>query len=620
MIRPRPLRSSAVAGTPLGASYLGRGRTQFLVWAPRARAVEAHLVEPRDGLVRLSPTDDGFFAGVAEDVAPGTRYFYRLDGSLERPDPASRYQPRGVHGPSEVVDHAFDWNDDAWRGLSLEKFVLYELHVGTFTEQGTFEAAIEHLDALRDLGVTAVEIMPVGQFPGTRNWGYDGAYPFAAQHSYGGPLGLKALVDACHARGLAAVLDVVYNHLGPEGNYLSDFGPYFTDRYRTPWGPAINFDGPQSDFVRRYFIENALQWVVEFHFDALRLDALHAIIDTSARPFVEDLAHAVHDQAERQGRGIHLIAESDRNDPRFILPPERGGFGLDAQWLDDFHHSLHALLTGERSGYYQDFGGVQRIARSLTDAYVYAGQHSRYRERRHGRAPRGAAARNFVVCAQNHDQIGNRPLGERLSTLVPFEALKLAAAAVALSPFIPMLFMGEEYAETNPFLYFVDHSDRALAQAVREGRRAECAATVEPPDPFSEETFRRSVLVHARKREPRGRAMLEFHRALLALRRDLPVLAVPSWDSLMVAPSESDRTLLLVRRRGTSACLAAFNFGPAPALLRLRGLAGSWRKRLDSADLRWMGPGPAAPDALDLDAAASIALRPWNAALFAREG
>jgi maltooligosyltrehalose trehalohydrolase len=371
----------------------------------------------------------GYHAAILDDVEPGSFYLYRLDGEKERPDPASRFQPGGVHAPSQVVDPEFAWEDSCWHGVPLKDYIIYEIHIGTFSAEGTFEAVIPRLDELKNLGLTALELMPVNQFPGDRNWGYDGVHPFAVQNSYGGPDGLKTLVNACHARGLAVVLDVVYNHLGPEGNCFHDFGPYFTRRYRTPWGDAINFDGPNSDEVCRFFIENALYWVSEFHFDALRIDPVHAILDFSAYPFLQELGRAVHEAAEQLDRKIYLIAESDLNDPRLVSHPEAGGYGLDAQWNDDFHHTLHTLLTGERTGYYQDFGQIRHLVKAFRDGFVNSGGYSSYRKRRHGNSSKHIPAHRFVVFSQNHDQVGNRMHGERLSRLVSFEALKLAAGA-----------------------------------------------------------------------------------------------------------------------------------------------------------------------------------------------
>lgn len=423
-----------VSPLPLGATPLADGGCAFVLWAPFAEKAELHLVHPVEALHPLTKTDRGYHIGLVQGVEPGAGYFFRLDGKTDYPDPASRYQPDGVHGASEVMDVTFGWEDATWFGLPLGEYIIYELHVGTFTPEGTFEAIIPHLAELKHLGITAIELMPVAQFPGSRNWGYDGVGLFAVQNSYGGPIGLKKLINACHAYGLAVVLDVVYNHLGPEGNYLRAFGPYFSEEYRTFWGPALNFDGPDSDEVRRFFLENALQWQRDFHIDALRLDAVHAIRDASAIPFLQELAAVTNGETEKLNRRFYLIAESDLNNPRIILPEISGGFGLDAQWSDDFHHCLHVLLTGEQSGYYADFGGLSSLAKFFREGYTYTGEYSQTRRRRHGmRAPLNSA-KQFVVFAQNHDQIGNRMLGERLTHLTSFEDLKLVAACVMLSP------------------------------------------------------------------------------------------------------------------------------------------------------------------------------------------
>ncbi|MCX6022007.1 MAG: malto-oligosyltrehalose trehalohydrolase, partial [Chloroflexi bacterium] len=424
----------------LGATLLDGGRCRFVVWAPQADTVEVHIVAPQERMIPLGRSDDGYFEGVAADVGPGARYSYRLDGNRDRPDPASRFQPDGVHGPTQVTDPAFAWEDAAWRGLPLREQVFYELHVGTFTPEGTFDAVIPRLAALKALGVTTIELMPVAQFPGERNWGYDGVHLYAVQNSYGGPAGLKRLVNAAHREGLAVALDVVYNHLGPEGAYLGDFGPYFTDRYKTPWGGAVNFDGPQCDEVRRYFLGNALMWITECHIDALRLDALHAIIDMSAQPFLKQLTAAVHAAGERAGRQVQVIAEIDRNDPSFIRPPDLGGYGMDALWNDDFHHALRTLLTGDRDGYYRDFGTLDHLVKAINEGFVYTGQRSAFRERSYGASSREIPAERFVVFTQNHDQIGNRMRGDRLSQTQPPASLKLAAAIMLLSPYVPMLF------------------------------------------------------------------------------------------------------------------------------------------------------------------------------------
>ena len=578
----------------LGALPLDSDRCAFRLWAPKAAQVEVLLTGPTQRQVPMPRDESGYHGVVAENVPPGSDYLFRLDGKLERPDPASRWQPQGVHGPSRVVDAQFQWNDQRWFGLPWRDYVLYELHVGTFTPEGTFDGIIPHLSALRELGVTALELMPVAQFPGTRNWGYDGVYPFAVQDSYGGPAGLKRLVDAAHAQGLAVVLDVVYNHLGPEGNYLGDFGPYFTDRYRTPWGAALNFDGPHSDDVRRYFIENALSWQTEFHLDALRLDAVHAIRDFSAVPFLEGLAETCHRQAEALNRRFHLIAESDLNMARHILPRALGGYGLDAQWSDDFHHSLHVLLTGERGGYYADFGGVTQFAKVWREGYAYTGEYSRHRRHRLGSSPRLNPARQFVVCSQNHDQVGNRLRGDRLGATLSFEQQKLAAGAVLLSPFVPLLFMGQEYGETAPFQYFVSHTDPALIEAVRRGRRAEFAAFAwegEAPDPQDEATFRACQLNHPLAQEEPHRTLREFHRELLRLRQEVPALAGAEKEAMATTAFEAESALCVHQWRDDDEVVLVFHFAPERRVLELPFPAGPWCLRLDSADVRWAGPG-----------------------------
>ncbi|MGE5189224.1 MAG: malto-oligosyltrehalose trehalohydrolase [Gemmatimonadota bacterium] len=603
----------------LGAIPLADGRCRFRVFAPAAASVSVRQLSPRERSVALEKDAGGYHAGVVEGVGPGALYFYRLDGRTDRPDPASRFQPRGVHGPSQVVDRRFPWRDDGWTGPPLEDYLFYEIHVGTFTPAGTFEAVIPHLDALAHLGVTALELMPVAQFPGRRNWGYDGVFPFAVQDSYGGPGGLKGLVGACHARGLAVVLDVVYNHLGPEGNHLREFGPYFTDRYRTPWGDAINYDGPGSDAVRRFFIENALCWLDEFHVDALRLDAIHGIFDFSAVPFLAELSGAVRGLAGRTGRRIHLVAESDLNDARTVAPPERGGLGLDAQWNDDFHHALHVLLTGERTGYYRDFGSVSDLATALTDGFVYSGRYSACRMRRHGSSSRHLASRQLVVCSQNHDQVGNRVRGERLSALAPPDALKVAAAAVLLSPFLPLLFMGEEYGETAPFQYFVSHADPALVAAVRAGRKEEFAAfrwDGEPPDPQDETTFLRSRPDRALREQARHAVLEDFYRELIRLRREHPALRRGDRESMAVVAREDDRALALHRWSGGAGAWAVFRFAPSPGGVPVTCPPGRWKKRLDSSEERWGGAGSALPASLSGGAPVTLEMKPWAFVLY----
>ncbi|NLV24198.1 MAG: malto-oligosyltrehalose trehalohydrolase [Deltaproteobacteria bacterium] len=605
-----------------GALFLGKDRCRFRVWAPFRKKVEVKL-ESRGGL--LCPLDrdgDGFWSATHQGVGAGSRYRYLLDGSVARPDPASAFQPLGVHGPSEVIDHgAFPWRDKNWRGIPLAEMILYELHVGTFTPEGTFAAVVPRLEALRGLGINALSLMPVAQFPGVRNWGYDGTYPYAVHNSYGGPEGLKTLVDACHACGLAVVLDVVYNHLGPEGNYLADYGPYFTDRYRTPWGDALNFDGPYSDPVRAFFIGNAIHWLADYHVDALRLDAVHAIYDTGAKHFLEELAAGVAAFSAEEGRRRLLIAESDLNDVRLIRPRNLGGYGLDAQWHDDFHHSLHTLLTGERSGYYADFGSTAQLAKAWDEGFVYDWAFSAYRNRHHGSSSRDRPGHQFVVFAQNHDQVGNRRGGERLAGLVSFEALKMAAAAVILSPFVPLLFMGEEYGEEAPFHYFVDHSDPALIEAVRQGRRKEFGAFrwgAEIPDPQNPSTFAQSRLQWNKRDREKHKILLDYHVFLLRLRKNLAVLGEPVRDHLEVTGHEDQKLLIVQRTRKEERVLILLNFNSTSSSLRgVKIPDGCWCKVADSSERRWLGPGSSLPDRLAAGSSAHIGR--LSMALYRRE-
>jgi len=552
----------------------------------------------------------GYFRALVEGLRAGTLYRYRLDQDKERPDPASRCQPQGVHGPSQVIDNHFGWTDSSWKGLALDEYVLYELHVGTFSSEGTFDAILPRLPALRDLGITAIELMPLAQFPGNRNWGYDGVFPYAVQASYGGPAALKNLVNECHSHSMAAVVDVVYNHLGQEGNYLADFGPYFTHLYKTPWGEAINYDQAQSDHVRRYFIENALEWVTDYHFDALRLDAAHAIRDFSARSFLEHLSRAVHDRAKELNRSVSLIAESNRNDAQLITPLELGGAGYDAVWNDDFHHSLHVILTGEQSGYYQDFHSVEDLAKCCRDGFLYSGQYAKFWRRRRGNSSQHIPAERFVVYAQNHDQVGNRAEGNRLTQIVSFEKLKIAAGAVLLSANIPLLFMGEEYGELSPFQYFVSHGDPQLIEAVRRGRREEFGQfswSGEIPDPQSEETFVRSKLNWNLQASGQHQILRRFYQKLLRLRRDVPALAKLDKHSLRVTSLE--RVVLMERWHGSSRALIPFHFSDTPSEFTLPVREGRWKKVLDSADWQPGGIGRLGTTVLR---ERQFSLRPWS--------
>ncbi len=608
----------AQPNTALGVTLLEDGSYSFLVWAPFAHEVELRIHGTISALVPMEKLERGYFRYSGNGVPPGATYMYRLDGKRERPDPASRFQPCGVHRESQFQYSKFPWSDSDWKGLALTAAVFYEIHVGAFTREGTFDAIIPRLSELKSLGITMLELMPVAQFPGERNWGYDGVYPYAVQNSYGGPDGLKRLVDACHQVGLGLALDVVYNHLGPEGNYLGEFGPYFTDRYCTPWGNAINFDGPDSDEVRRFFIENALYWVSEFHVDALRLDAIHAIIDASAKPFLEELTSRVHDLAARTGRTIHLIAENDRNDLRTVESRDLGGCGFDAQWNDDFHHALHCLVTDERNGYYEDFGSIQDLAKAYSEGFVYSGQYSCFRRRRHGNSSTAIAPRRFVAFSQNHDQIGNRAGGERLSQIVSFESLKLVAGAVLLSPFVPLLFMGEEYAEPAPFQYFVSHGDEDLIRNVREGRRKEFERfnwQDSVPDPQSLETFMRGKLHWDQREQGQHATLLSFYTNLLTLRRTLTALSHLDKQGLQVTAVDPS-VLIVERSHSADRVLILFNFGRSAAYLACPAVPGIWTKRLDSADPLWAGPGTRIPKVLDSRNPVTLALPPTSFSLF----
>lgn len=541
--------------------------TTFEVWAPRPRRVEL-LLEPggrRERRVAMEPAGEWWRAEV-EEAGVGTAYGFSLDGGPVLADPRSPWQPDGVEAPSRTVDHGrFEWTDGAWEGRAFDgESLVYELHVGTFSPEGTFAGVGDRLDHLADLGVTHLELMPVAEFPGRWGWGYDGVALWAPREAYGGPEGLRRLVDACHARGLAVLLDVVYNHLGPAGNHLARFGPYFTDRYATPWGEAVNFDGRGSDEVRGFVVGNALMWLRDYHLDGLRLDAVHAICDSSATNIVEELAAAVEELEEDLDRKMVVVAESDLNDPRLVRDPAHGGYGLDAQWSDDFHHSLHALLTGESAGYYADFGRMGDLAKALREAFVYDGCHSRDRGRRHGRSPSNVPAISFLGYLQTHDQVGNRAQGERIGHLVSPARARVGAALVMCAPFVPMFFAGEEWGATTPFQYFCDH-EAELGRAITEGRRREFSAFGWSPqdvaDPQDPATFGRSCLRWAELDDTAHGEMLEWYRSLVRIRRETPALCDGSFVGLHVHFDEQARWLALERGPVT----VAANLGEGPA-------------------------------------------------------
>jgi maltooligosyltrehalose trehalohydrolase len=562
-----PEPSARLGATPV------EGGVRFEVWAPNAAGVD---VVADDG--RTFPLTSGHagpgtttWAAVVADLGSGDRYRFRLhhdDGSAtDHADPASRRQPDGVHGASAVVDTAaFEWTDEGWDGIALADTVLYELHVGTFTRSGTFDSAIDQLDRLAALGVTTIEVMPVNAFPGARNWGYDGVFAYAVQESYGGPAAFARFIDAAHARGLGVVLDVVYNHFGPEGNVLPEFGPYLTDAYDTPWGEAVNVSREDSDAVRRYLIDNAVGWVEDFHLDGLRLDAVHAIVDLAATTLVQELTTAVHDAAERSGRTVLVTLESAANDPRMVRSRAEHGWGSDAVWNDDVHHCLRVALTGEHHEYYAAYDGVGDLAAAYEHRWVYRGQHSPTLRRRHGAPADDVEPARFIVFSQNHDHNGNTPRGERLlHDAGPADPrLRLAAAAILLSPFTPMLFMGEEYGERAPFPYFIDHGDADLVERVRQGRRREFAGNdwsgrvADPADPA---TFDAAVLDPSLADHAPHAGLLAMYTELLRLRREHRVLTDPSANQSV----ESDATSITVQREsdGVIARLV-MTFGGAP--------------------------------------------------------
>ncbi|HVF43326.1 MAG TPA: malto-oligosyltrehalose trehalohydrolase [Pyrinomonadaceae bacterium] len=616
-----------------GARPRADGSTEFRVWAPVAKSLDVKLVGEDARSVPLEHVGEGVFEARVEDVREGADYFYVVNGG-ERPDPVSRSQPSGVHGPSRVVaPGAFVWTDAGWGGLALKDYVVYELHTGTFTPEGTFDAVIPKLAHLKSLGVTAVELMPVAEFPGGRNWGYDGAHLYAPQSTYGGPEGLKRLVDACHREGLAVVLDVVYNHLGPEGNYAGEFMPLYSDRHKSPWGAGLNFDGAESDGVRRFFVENALYWLTEFHVDALRLDAVHAIIDMNPRHLLEELSEGFHGQARALGRQAFLIAESDLNDARLLKPSGEGGLGIDAQWSDDFHHSIHALLTGTDRGYFADFGRVADLAKAVGEGFVYDGaRRSEFRKRLHGTPSQGRPGEQFVVCIQNHDQIANAYWGDRLSRLLRPERQRLAAAILLCgAPNVPMLFMGEEWAERAPFLYFTSHTDGELGRAVRRGRMEEYDSFVRGEgetestlggfaDPQSEITFVRSKLDWSLPEKSPHAEMLAFYRDALSARRTHAALSNCDKSRTRVRFDERGRRLTVERgdESGARAVLLCNLDADAQAVTPPEG---RWRLALWTGDAKYGGDSPhaAPPDELDADAQTEVRLAAWGAALYASD-
>lgn len=510
-----------------GPVPVGKNKWMFSVWAPELKTMSLHLKTPNERTYPMQKDARGYFSVECKDVSDGATYFYQPDDDLNLPDPASAFQPNGVHDRSAVVDHSlFQWHDETWRGKPLKDLIIYELHVGSFSDEGTFEAIIPRLDDLVDVGINAIEFMPIAQFPGKRNWGYDGVFPYAVQNSYGGPNGFKKLVDACHSKGIVVILDVVYNHMGPEGNIFSKFGPYFSKAHHVPWGDSINFDQKWSDGVRDYFLDNIDHWILNYHVDGLRLDAIHTIFDSNPTHILDAFNRRAKRLSEKTGRNIFMVAESDLNDSRVVKDKSVGGYGFDAQWLDDFHHALYVLVHKDGKRRYEDFGSIHQLAKAFSSGFVHTGEFVNFRKRKYGGPSAGIASDKFIIFNQNHDQVGNRVLGERLPSLIDKRGLMITAAATILSPYIPMLFMGEEYAEDAPFTYFVDHSDKELIEAVREGRKKEFSGFAdegEPRDAEDEETFLECKLKWLTRTEGDHREMLHWYKALIDIRKTCPV-------------------------------------------------------------------------------------------------
>jgi maltooligosyltrehalose trehalohydrolase len=575
----------------IGVNFSKSGEAQILLWAPEAEKVEL-LIPGKDKTVSLTCGNFGYWNTNSNELQPGDLYYFELDGKKQLPDPASLSQPDDVHGASQALDlNAYKWNEENWQHFPLKNYIIYEVHIGTFTNEGTFAAAEQKLDYLVELGITAIEIMPVAQFPGGRNWGYDGVYPFAVQHTYGGAAALQSFVNSCHLKGLAVILDVVFNHVGPEGSHLGDFGPYFTEKYHTPWGNAINFDDAWCDGVRRFFVENALMWFRDFHIDALRLDAVHAIKDFSPKHILQEIRQQVDLLMQQTGRKHYLIVELDLNDTRFINPLSKAGFGMDAQWIDEFHHALRVTSGQEKTGYYSDFDEIESLAKAYEDAYVYDGTYSTHRKKVFGMKTENPGEQ-FVVFSQNHDHVGNRMLGERTSQLVSYEMQKLLAGAVLVSPYLPMLFMGEEYGEKNPFQYFVSHTDPELAESVRKGRKKEFEAfhiEGEAPDPVSEETFERSKLRWESTRQEPHKTMLDFYKRLISVRKNQSPLCVLNRKEISAEYNTDSRVIVLRRQHKLQDIICLMNFSSEEQPVEVMVYASTWYKLLASSDSQWAG-------------------------------
>ncbi len=548
----------------------------------------------------MEKAGSGYWTLTMEGFEPNTEYMYRLDGKVDKPDPASHFQPNGIFSPSTVVDHEeFAWKDIDWTGAEIKDLIFYELHVGTFTPEGNFKSALERIKELSEFGINAIELMPITQFSGKRNWGYDGVFPYAVQNTYGNPNELKALVNECHLHGVALFIDCVYNHLGPEGSCLNDYGPYFPSDKLGRWGSTINLDGPFSDGVRNFFLENTLHWFDHYHIDGIRLDAVLAMQDNNPKHFLQELNEAIDSHCEKTGKKFHLIAESGYNVPKVLMPTTQSGYGFDAQWLDDFQHAVFAPLTGEHEGYYANYGKLRDLMEVLSDAYVYVGGEHEYKRRRPDESYRHIPADKFIVFAQNHDQVGNRLLGDRLTSISGFEAAKLAAGLVLLSPYVPLLFMGEEYGETAPFLFFTDNQGKELIDAIREGRRYEFRDfhwQGELPDPQSAETFEKSKINWQQRYSGKGQKIAQFYRALIQLRKTKPIFQSQADRQIKSLSRQEEKILTIQKQNESSEAVVVANFSSQQQTFDFHFENGIYAKVLDSADEAWAGPRTTLPN------------------------
>lgn len=550
----------------MGAEIIDREkeRIRFRVFAHKKEGVEL-LLRAGEGeqVFPMAEETPNLYTATIEGQGLEPLYKFRLTGEGDFPDPYSHYQPAGVHGFSQVTDHGrYQWKDAAWKGPGLEELIFYEIHTGTFSPEGTFKGIMGKLDYLKELGINAIELMPVTQTPGRWNWGYDGVNLFSVNCNYGTPDELKELVDRCHRQGISVFLDVVYNHFGPEGNYLPVFGPYFTEKYSTPWGAAVNFDDLQNEIMRQMVLDSVRYWLETYHLDGLRLDAVQTMQDDSPTHILAEISRVARGTGEKTGRPIAVIAETDENDVRVISSPREGGFGMDAQWMDDFHHCIHTVLTGENDGYYVDYGRLTDLQKVYKN-YLYTGEYSSFWQKPRGTDGADRPGRQFVVAIQNHDQVGNRAEGERLSKLVDFPYLKAAAGLMFFAPYLPLLFMGEEYGEMQPFLFFTDYTGPELKEAVSKGRREEFEAFGwdDFPDPQDEQTFYHSRLTCREEWSHQNGQLFNFYRDLIELRRTHPALKIPDKEGTEIKTDEGRKLVEVNRRAGDAKLTAYFNLG-----------------------------------------------------------